>query len=78
MNMIGNVSYQISYAVGALIKVADSAGSTVFVSMIASMIPKEYIPSTSTSKGSKGEMCSKHNHLTITFVQQNGPSKCHV
>ena len=31
MKMIGNVSDWLSYAGGALIKVADSAGSTVFV-----------------------------------------------
>ena len=30
MKMIGNVSDWLSYAGGALIKVADSAGSTVF------------------------------------------------
>ena len=30
MKMIGNVSNWLSYAGGALIKVADSAGSTVF------------------------------------------------
>ena len=29
VNMIGNISDRLSYAVGALIKVADSAGSTV-------------------------------------------------
>ena len=31
MKMIGNVSDWLSYAGGALIKVADSAGSTVFL-----------------------------------------------
>ena len=31
MKMIGNVSDWLSYAGGALIKVADSAGSTVYV-----------------------------------------------
>ena len=33
MKMIGNVSDWLSYAGGALIKVADSAGSTVFKSI---------------------------------------------
>ena len=31
MKMIGNVSDWLSYAGGALIKVADSAGSTVYI-----------------------------------------------
>ena len=33
MKMIGNVSDWLSYAGGALIKVADSAGSTVHVNV---------------------------------------------
>ena len=33
MKMIGNVSDWLSYAGGALIKVADSAGSTVILSV---------------------------------------------
>ena len=33
MKMIGNVSDWLSYAGGALIKVADSAGSTVYMSL---------------------------------------------
>ena len=35
MKMIGNVSDWLSYAGGALIKVADSAGSTVFTDNVA-------------------------------------------
>ena len=37
MKMIGNVSDWLSYAGGALIKVADSAGSTVPVWLILSV-----------------------------------------
>ena len=33
MKMIGNVSDWLSYAGGALIKVADSAGSTVYATI---------------------------------------------
>ena len=38
MKMIGNVSDWLSYAGGALIKVADSAGSTVFQQNLACRI----------------------------------------
>ena len=39
--MIGNVSDWLSYAGGALIKVADSAGSTVFMSLSSCMYKTE-------------------------------------
>ena len=58
MKMIGNVSDWLSYAGGALIKVADSAGSTVvhlgpfvqnFVSLMLSLSP-QFVNYISTSK----------------------------
>ena len=42
MKMIGNVSDWLSYAGGALIKVADSAGSTVFRSLLFNLKSKEW------------------------------------
>ena len=41
MKMIGNVSDWLSYAGGALIKVADSAGSTVSSKQLEMTITKE-------------------------------------